>query len=169
MCAVCGTCEIGGYIYQKRTQFHSDIYMMSLITECREGLNANLSDREDIDSVIEVYFNKQISLQLRLSEQPDYLKNHKADKTFYKDYRKKLHANLGMDDSFSSECSEKSPKKIHQVSQTGDNPTKITIKTVGEGYTVKAVSAAANSGGVVDGGASSSASGSQVRLTFYST
>ena len=54
-------------------------------------------------------------MQLRLTEQPDYLKNHKADKTFYKDYRKKLHANLGMDDSFSSECSEKSPKKIHQV------------------------------------------------------
>ena len=52
---------------------------------------------------------------MRLTEQPDYLKNHKADKTFYKDYRKKLHANLGMDDSFSSECSEKSPKKIHQV------------------------------------------------------
>ena len=56
------------------------------------------------------------SLQLRLIEQPDYLKNHKSDKTFYKDYRKKLHASLGMDDSFSSECSEKSPKKIHQVS-----------------------------------------------------
>ena len=55
-------------------------------------------------------------MQLRLIEQPDYLKNHKADKTFYKDYRKKLHASLGMDDSFSSECSEKSPKKIHQVS-----------------------------------------------------
>ena len=59
---------------------------------------------------------RSFQLQLRLSAQPDYLKNHKADKTFYKDYRKKLHANLGMDDSFSSECSEKSPKKIHQAS-----------------------------------------------------
>ena len=44
------------------------------------------------------------------------------------------------------------------MSQTGDNPTKITIKTVEN--TLKAPSAAANSGGALDG-ASSSASGSQ--------
>jgi hypothetical protein len=41
----------------------------------------------------------------------------------------RLQSKLGMEDSFSSESSDKSPKKIHQVSRTGDNPTKITIKT----------------------------------------
>jgi hypothetical protein len=65
----------------------------------------------------------------RSAGQPDYLRLHKQDRAFYKDYRKKLQSKLGMEDSFSSESSDKSPKKIHQVSRTGDNPTKITIKT----------------------------------------
>eukprot|EP00095_Tigriopus_kingsejongensis_P003267 snap_masked-scaffold69_size418775-processed-gene-3.20 protein:Tk03267 transcript:snap_masked-scaffold69_size418775-processed-gene-3.20-mRNA-1 annotation:"hypothetical protein Phum_PHUM604780" len=60
------------------------------------------------------------------AKEPDYLKNHKSHKAFYKDYRRKLHVHLGKEDGYLSESH--SPKKINQVIQS-DNPTKITIKT----------------------------------------
>uniref|UniRef100_A0A0K2UD64 Uncharacterized protein n=1 Tax=Lepeophtheirus salmonis TaxID=72036 RepID=A0A0K2UD64_LEPSM len=71
---------------------------------------------------------------------PDVFKNQKAHKGFYKDYKKRLYQCLRLDGgenqdnnaegnlSSSSNGGSKTPKKIHQVSQS-DNPTKITIKT----------------------------------------
>merc|ERR1719433_605345 len=60
------------------------------------------------------------------SLQPDYLKNHKTYKAFYKDYRRKLYIylELGADDKSLG----KIPKKMFKVSQSGDSGScKITI------------------------------------------
>merc|ERR1711892_994991 len=60
------------------------------------------------------------------SLQPDYLKNHKTHKAFYKDYRRKLYIylELGEDDKSDS----KLPKKLFKVSQSDSGSgCKITI------------------------------------------
>eukprot|EP00092_Neocalanus_flemingeri_P008454 GFUD01009110.1.p1 GENE.GFUD01009110.1~~GFUD01009110.1.p1 ORF type:complete len:2320 (+),score=595.04 GFUD01009110.1:230-7189(+) len=60
------------------------------------------------------------------SLQPDYLKNHKTHKAFYKDYRRKLYIYLELGEDDKSDSS-KLPKKLFKVSQSDSGSCKITI------------------------------------------
>jgi hypothetical protein len=60
------------------------------------------------------------------SLQPDYLKNHKTHKAFYKDYRRKLYIYLELGEDEKTEG--KLTKKLFKVSQSDSGSCKITIR-----------------------------------------
>jgi len=99
------------------------------ITELNGGLRADgIPSELHQQSLICKLCKTFCSIKLKWHD-AEYLKANRTHKSFYKDYRKKLYSFLGLhNDGYSTEGSLPSPKKIHQVRQSDNNPTKITIK-----------------------------------------
>lgn len=122
----CGLCKrkltVGGICTLGMTK--QEVEDMNLLLR-EDHIPADLKENNYVCKLCKTFCGiKQKSLQ------PDYLKNHKTHKAFYKDYRRRLYIYLELEeeDASSTNKSEKPPKKMFKVSQSDDTSCKITIR-----------------------------------------